>query len=168
MKIIVSQLPDAGIEEELRFPVKMNGDTPALEICAHVKVTKYGERVIVEGAAESKITLLCSRCLEEASFPLKIKLNAEYLPSSKAPGNGEHELKSDELDIGYYSGDEIDIDGLIRENMLLSLPMKPLCKSDCKGICYKCGRNLNEADCGCRTDEVDPRLAPLNKLLNQK
>ncbi len=164
MKIIVSQIPDAGIEEDLRFPIKLDGDAPALEVRAHVRVTKYGERVIVEGAAESKITLPCSRCLEEASFPLKINLNAEYLPHSKAPEDGEHELKSEELDVGYYSGDEIDIDGLVRENMLLAIPMKPLCRPDCRGICYKCGRNLNESVCECSAGDVDPRLEPLKNI----
>ena len=69
-----------------------------------------------------------------------------------------------ELNLDFFSDEEIDIDQLITEQILLAVPMKPLCNSKCPGICPVCGKNLNEGKCNCKTDKVDPRLLPLERL----
>jgi uncharacterized protein len=80
-----------------------------------------------------------------------------------AAGN-DHELSSDEMDVGYYSDDEIDIKDIVREQMLLVVPIKQLCSSDCKGLCPDCGKDLNTGSCGCRDVKVDPRFSKLSEL----
>jgi uncharacterized protein len=76
----------------------------------------------------------------------------------------EQELAQEELDLSYYDNDEIDIQALIKEQVLLSVPMKPVCSENCKGICVTCGKDLNAGLCECKEDGHDPRLAPLQKL----
>jgi uncharacterized protein len=76
----------------------------------------------------------------------------------------EKELRAEELDFVYYSDDLIDIDPLLAEQLLLQIPMKILCREDCKGLCPHCGVNMNADDCQCREKRVDVRLAVLNKL----
>jgi len=95
---------------------------------------------------------------------LEIKFRDEYSPVEEIAGTGVQELKSEELDLSFYRNDEIDIGEIVKEQVLLAVPMKPLCDSGCKGICPECGRDLSEGACGCSRKEVDPRLEPLGRL----
>ena len=95
-------------------------------------------------------------CLEEASQPIRFRLDdLFYYPPHIAP-EGERVVGEN----GF-----IDLAPLVRELGILALPIRPLCKSDCAGLCQECGQNLNEADCGCETDDIDPRFAKLRELL---
>ncbi|MBI5187527.1 MAG: DUF177 domain-containing protein, partial [Nitrospirae bacterium] len=73
-----------------------------------------------------------------------------------------------ELDMGFYSGEELELLDLIKEQVMLNLPMKPLCSDSCKGICPQCGTDLNEGNCGCSREDIDPRLEVLKRLLEVK
>ncbi|MCK5427573.1 MAG: DUF177 domain-containing protein, partial [Thermodesulfovibrionia bacterium] len=96
--------------------------------------------------------------------PLKVDFRVEYLPQKEAIQHREHELTGNDLNVGFYEDDEIDMKGLLREQILLAVPMKPLCKTECSGICPQCGKNLNTASCKCITKKIDPRLAKLETL----
>jgi uncharacterized protein len=74
-------------------------------------------------------------------------------------------LAPDELDVTYLEDDQINTDQLLRENLLLSLPLQPLCRDDCRGLCPRCGANLNQEPCGCERPPADPRMDALRKLL---
>lgn len=75
------------------------------------------------------------------------------------------ELDSENLSVAYYEGDRIDLGEEVRQSIILALPMKPVCREDCLGLCSHCGRNLNKEKCGCKEEEIDERLAKLGKLL---
>jgi uncharacterized protein len=79
----------------------------------------------------------------------------------------EIELDETDLDISYYKGDSIAISDLLREQLLLMLPVKPLCRPDCAGLCASCGKDLNEGSCTCSKRNVDPRFAILENLLEK-
>jgi uncharacterized protein len=167
MRITVSSIPESGIEEELRLPVtrgdiKLKGD-----VQVSLRVSRFGSKVLVDGWFTAVVFLVCSRCLKEFSFPIKNNFSIEYIPYMEPSKEQEHELTREELDVSFYYGDEIDIEDLIREYVLLSVPMKPLCKLDCQGICPECGTDLNETPVhrsGCGTEKIDPRLTPLKRL----
>ena len=76
----------------------------------------------------------------------------------------EREVQDEDLDTSYYRDDQIDLNELLREQFYLALPMKPLCREDCAGLCPQCGTNLNTGTCQCTTEWEDPRLAPLKGL----
>lgn len=168
MRITVSSIPEAGIEKELRLPVDLGDIKLKEDVQVFLMVSKSGSKVLVEGQFTSVIFLVCSRCLREFSFPIKNNFSMEYTPYRELSKEKEHELKREELDISFYHNDEINIEDLIREQIFLFVPMKPLCKSDCQGICPQCGANLNEMSCGCSSEKIDLRLTPLKKLRNGK
>lgn len=164
MRIIVSSIPEDGLEEELQLPLLFGDISLKKDVRVLFRASKFGNKVLVTGKITSEAELVCSRCLNNLPYPVKINFNAEYVPQFKFTGEEEHELTKEELDVSFYQGDEINIEGLIKEHIILSVPMKPLCKSDCRGLCLKCGENLNEISCDCSFEDVDPRLEPLKKL----
>ncbi|MEK7309098.1 MAG: DUF177 domain-containing protein [Nitrospirota bacterium] len=170
MRIIVSSIPEDGLEEELQLPLSFGDISLKKDVRVLFRASKFGNKVLVTGKITSEAELVCSRCLNNFPYPLEINFNTEYVPYFKFTGEDakrpedEHELTKDELDVSFYQGDEINIEGLIKEHLILAVPMKPLCKSDCRGLCLKCGENLNEISCDCSFEEIDPRLEPLKKL----
>lgn len=130
-------------------------------------VTKDGVRVRLQGWLDSMLRLECGRCLERFDFPVHRDLDLFYLPQSHNRGQGEREIEDEDLSIGYYRDEVIDLGQVIREQFYLALPMKPLCRPDCRGLCPVCGTNLNQAPCACRRDWVDPRLDALKGLFKK-
>ena len=122
-----------------------------------------GARVLVEGTVEVILRLTCSRCLETFDFEVMQSFRDEYYPVGIIKYS-EKELSRTELDILFYKGNEIDLTVSYLEKVYLALPMKPLCKPDCKGICPVCGKNLNYGECTCKKKEVDPRLKALEEI----
>ena len=163
-RITVSGIPDSGIEEKLRVPIALGDIKLKEDIQVFLKVSRFGSKVLVDGIFTSVVFLVCSRCLKEFSFPIENNFSIEYTPYRELVEEKEHELTKEELDISFYHNDEINVEDLVREQMLLFVPMKPLCKSDCQGICPECGTNLNESSCKCSLGGIDPRLEPLEKL----
>ena len=122
-----------------------------------LRFTRIEKGILVEGEAETEIQVRCVRCLE--SFPLLATLEIEEIIGlSKRP------------DVTYFITDEgwFEISPLLREQALVSIPLKALCSPDCKGICSECGSNLNTDDCGCSREPVDLRLAVLASLLEKE
>ena len=116
------------------------------------------------GSVVSGLELPCSRCLEPLRLPVAAQFDLRYLPVTKAAADTEREVGEDDLGTSYYTNDEIDLNELLREQFYLALPMKPLCRDDCAGLCSLCGTNLNTGTCQCTSQWEDPRLAPLKEL----
>jgi uncharacterized protein len=93
-----------------------------------------------------------------------VGVDLRYLPASAMSAEGEREVAEEDLETSYYRDDQIDLNELMREQFYLALPMKPLCREDCRGLCPQCGTNLNLGGCECDTGWHDPRLAPLKDL----
>jgi uncharacterized protein len=163
MKIIVSEIPAEGLDIELRETIK--SDASSFPARAKMKIKKVGAEVVISGTIEADLELLCSRCLKDFRSMLTIPVNVVYNPVEILKGEDKHELKVDELDMGFYSGDELDLLDLVKEQIILNLSMKPLCSGSCKGICLKCGTDLNADTCSCTDKGIDSRLEGLKKLL---
>lgn len=128
------------------------------------------------GRVRGEMELACARCLEPFSLPVDAPFDLRYLPQhlnmtgGGAEGEGDEddatgeEVGGDDLTTAFYRDDQIDLLQLVREQLYLVLPMKPLHSEACKGLCPSCGANLNETTCECRNEWEDPRLAPLRKL----
>jgi uncharacterized protein len=121
----------------------------------------------LKGSMSAAVELECGRCLEPFRLELDEALDLLFLPSSANAGSSaeEHELKDEDLAVSFYRDDEIDLSLLIREQLYLALPMKPMCRADCAGLCPACGANLNLTRCDCTRETADPRLASLKALL---
>ena len=105
----------------------------------------------------------CDRCLESAALPLDSDFELYYAPVASG-FQEEVALDEGEAEMGFYEGDGIELNDVLREFVLLALPMQRLCKEDCKGICPVCGQNRNQKDCGCQATPVDDRWAALKEF----
>ena len=97
-------------------------------------------------------------------MPIDAPFDVLFLPAEAMGGDGEQEVKDDDLNVSFYKDDVIDLGDVMREQFYLALPMKPLCREDCHGLCVVCGTNLNRETCSCKRVWEDPRLGPLRDL----
>jgi len=122
--------------------------------------------VRVEGAFAVNMESECDRCLGQARFPLKSRFDLFYRPMSFIAREEEVGIDEGEAEIGFYEGGGMELEDILREQILLLLPMQKICKEDCRGICPVCGRNRNEAPCECRVPVKDDRWQALRKISN--
>lgn len=127
-------------------------------------VLKDKDRFRLTGTVRAALELPCSRCLEPFGLPVDAAFDVRYLPAATASAEEDREVGDEDLETSDYRDDEIDLDGLLREQFYLALPMKPLCRDGCRGLCPQCGTNLNTGSCTCVSSWEDPRLAPLRGL----
>ena len=173
MKLYIDRIPDEGFEIDYQEPTESfeylkheeKGAGGIVGGPVHVKLLakKTSGGVAISGRLQGDVSVICSRCLGEIALDVSHDFFYECLPA-EAMEEEKEELSRDSVDIHYYTGGEIDITALVQEQLALALPMRPLCKEDCKGLCPKCGANLNKGDCGCKKEAVDLRFAALKKL----
>jgi uncharacterized protein len=124
--------------------------------------SRKGEEVRVRGSIKTEVELLCDRCLAPRREPLEVEFDTRFIPQEKAAGESDNvELLTDDLGLAAYEGDAVDLDELVREQIVLALPLRNLCGEDCKGLCQKCRANLNAGQCSCEQKEIDPRWSAL-------
>ena len=127
-------------------------------------IHKDKEKFRLEGLVQAELELPCSRCLEPFRLLVDAAFDLRFLPATAMVTEQERELQDEDVETSYYRNDQIDLNELMREQFYLALPMKPLCREDCQGLCPQCGTNLNTGTCDCDASWVDPRLAVLKDL----
>jgi uncharacterized protein len=118
----------------------------------------------VRGDYAGRFEVPCARCVEPVEHPLEGSFDLLYRPLGVDAGTAERAISTSETEIGYYNGDGLVLEDVLREQVLLSLPEKTLCRADCKGLCPGCGRNLNTETCSCESAVADPRWNALSDL----
>jgi len=126
-------------------------------------VRKIGDNIYVEGIIKVNAEIPCGRCLEMTGLLIQAPFNYTFSPAPPKMGE-DVELNAADLDFQYYEGEIIDLDEIIFEQVLLQIPMKPLCAEACRGLCPHCGANLNKTTCNCRSEARDERLAVLKQI----
>lgn len=128
-------------------------DIVEVDLSEHVnvvlKLTNASSRITIDGNIETSVSLTCSRCLKTYRHHLKFDFFEEFLPEGSPELGDEKDLEWEDLSRFSYNGDSIDVYELIRQNILAEIPIKPLCREDCRGLCTVCGRNLNYESCSC-------------------
>jgi uncharacterized protein len=110
------------------------------------------------------MTIHCCRCSKEFSLPVKERFDFRAIPPLDLKFPETQELSSDDLEVTFLEGEEIDLEEIIRENIYLSIPLRALCSESCPGLCPHCGKDLNEGNCGCTEGNLDPRFQALETL----
>jgi uncharacterized protein len=135
------------------------------------RTTKMGRQVLVQGRFSIPLTSPCKRCLNTVDLSENIELVRTFVPADQQKPAREHKGEESEgsfepelVDEETYQGKELDLAPAIREQILLSLPTAPLCREDCKGLCPRCGKDLNDGECGCDRAVLDPRWAALKGI----
>jgi uncharacterized protein len=124
-------------------------------------VTPALGEIRVSGHVSVAMEADCDRCLEPAPCPIDADFDLVYAPLAIAPSSEEVELDPDEAEMGFYEGDGIELNDVLREYILLALPVKRVCREDCKGLCPVCGQSRNQKECACHAVAVDDRWEAL-------
>ena len=144
------QAPDGAREIVSRMP-------------AMFRIQNLGSRkLLLEGKADITLRIPCSRCLEPVDVPVELEISQE-LDIRQAGEEDTENMEEQPYVDGYY----LDVDQLIGNELLLNLPMKVLCKDDCRGICNQCGINLNQGTCSCERGSPDPRMSIIQDIFQQ-
>jgi len=118
----------------------------------------------LRGHVQVELETPCDRCLEPARIPIDSDFDLFYRPVVKTDAHGEVHLEEGEVEISFYEGDGVGLRDALREFILLSLPMRAVCREECKGLCPACGVNRNTQGCACADQKTDPRWAALKGL----
>jgi uncharacterized protein len=159
---VTDLLKERGLEKELRIeqelePIETETQSvkPTKPFKIELKISNIDGMLRVEGKMRGTVKLACSRCLEEYKLPIFQPIDAVFSP------------KPFDQETYPVTEGKIDIGQVIEEVLLLAIPMKPLCREDCKGLCPKCGQNLNFKDCGHKIEPIDIRLGRLKEWFNK-
>lgn len=140
----------------------------------NIVLTRVNHEINLNGEIYVTFHPTCDRCLEVFLNKNKLELHLLIIPNDEYEEMDKHETESEEgistkdIEVVPYFGDRIDLGNLIREHLILSMPMKNICDENCLGLCQKCGKNLNEGKCSCKEDKVDSRWSALAKLKEEK
>ena len=124
---------------------------------------RAGTEIFIAGTISATANTQCARCAEEFTASRERAFRYVLAPKSMVDDDGS-DPRVEDLEFSLYEGDHVDLSPLVREQVLLALAERPLCREDCKGLCPSCGANLNEAPCGCRQEQRGSRLAVLRNL----
>jgi uncharacterized protein len=129
------------------------------------KVRLADNEVFVNGHVETRAQVECDRCLQPVKLPVNADFALEYITGSEYESSGVVELTEAEMSVSVFDGQAIDVDEIVKEQIVLAVPTRMLCREDCKGICPECGADRNKGDCNCTTNDIDPRWAALKNLI---
>ena len=143
--------PDAALDEPVALDFTLTHDDLELRL---------------GGFVETSIRYTCARCLKQFSRRLATSFDLLYLPQPAGLAGPEEEIKLqyEDMDVGFYDGIRLDVDLMVLEQIELAVPMRFVCREDCRGLCHSCGADLNEGTCTCRQEEPDSRLAVLREF----
>jgi uncharacterized protein len=130
----------------------------------HLTFTREYDLIRVHGRVETRVGLTCSRCLKEYESDISSPFTIFYSRATDLPLDEEVELAEEDLISASYTGDEIDLAPEIAEQVLLEIPLKPLCQDECPGLCSVCGADLNSGDCGCDRRNVNLKFSALTEF----
>jgi uncharacterized protein len=153
---------DLGGEARQRTPLKTAGRAELVE--EHHGKHQIIKDIRLRGRLSAGLELECARCLDPVRQDVTREFELLYRPLGADAGRDELSVTDAEAEIGYYQGDGILLEDVLREQVLLALPLKVTCREDCRGLCLHCGKNLNQDKCSCSVPMEDPRWAALREI----
>ena len=151
-----------GEETHQRTPIKTSGRAELVE--EHHGKHKVIKDIRLRGRLSAGFELNCARCLEPVRQDVKREFELLYRPLGADAGRDELSVTDAEAEIGYYQGEGLLLEDVLREQVVLALPLKVTCREDCKGLCPHCGKNLNQEQCSCQSVAEDPRWSALKEI----
>ena len=174
MKFRVEDIPEGGREETFTQDENWLDDRLTGErersfhfvgpINVRLVLSRSGKIVTVKSRIEARVDWVCARCLEPFSRILKSEYTISLKPRPDSLPPEEVELRREDLETEFYVGEEVHLSPSVQDQVLLAIPQKALCREECRGLCPKCGKNLNREACHCQNEAVDPRLEPLKNF----
>jgi uncharacterized protein len=172
MQINVAQqlrAPVGSVQDcEVKHVIDLTGDDNDSLVQGRIRLMRTDRGILVKGILKTEVELICSRCLSPFSCPLTLNIEEEYYPTTDVITGASLPLPDEP---GCFTINEqhiLDLTEAVRQYALLAIPMKPLCREDCAGLCPYCGHNLNQEPCNCLPPGVDPRWSELSRLKKEK
>lgn len=172
LKFKVADIPPGGVETSLELPAaevetrleKTEGGSiqPAAPLTLRLELAPAGSQIVVRGTLRTSVCLACARCLEAFDFVVAENIFVVYTP--QVEGHEQEEMEAGAPGQEFFAGEEIDLWPVIAEHLVLGLPIKALCRKDCRGLCPVCGKNLNLGPCQCGVQSGHPGLARLKEI----
>lgn len=175
LRFIVEEIPDGGLEltevldeEWVRPLLAPQFSSEGCKLRLEVFLKKTRRNVAVKGRLLGTLTFVCAKCLSSSEY--KVDLGFTHVFVTRAHHGAlptdlqEEEGFFEQADFTYYDGKVVELEPVVAEEFVLSQPWFPVCREDCKGLCQRCGQNLNEGQCGCEVEAVDPRWARLKEI----
>lgn len=153
---------DLGSEIRQVTPLQATGKAELIE--EHRGHKQILDDIRIVGKLATEVELACARCLELVRQPVERDFELLFRPQGADKGRAEASVSTGESEISYYEGDGLLLEDVLREQVLLAVPYRVLCRENCKGLCITCGRNLNSGECTCQEAQPDPRWNPLGNL----
>jgi DUF177 domain-containing protein len=153
---------DLGGDIRQGSPLHSSGRAQLVE--EHHGKHKLIKDIRLNGELSTRVEIACARCLEPVQQDVKREFDLLYRPLGADAGREETPVAGTEAEISYYEGEGLLLEDVLREQMLLAVPVKVICKHDCRGLCPQCGANLNAGKCSCAEPVEDPRWSPLKDL----
>ena len=177
MRVHLDAIKDTGLQLEFELHPSEDEGLAAVEasgeatfvgpIRVAMELTVVSDSVRVRGRVAARLRLACGRCLTAFEQDLEREFSCTYAPlppERRHREPGDLELTADDVGLLFFDGDTIDTCDAVREEVMAALPLRPLCREDCRGLCPHCGTDLNTGACACTGERVDPRLAVLAQL----
>ena len=127
-------------------------------------IDRRGNEVELRGSLRAKIDVPCGRCLQPVAVAVNTEFQERFTPAVSWRAEPQHELSEEDLNLSVFDGEAIELNDLVREEILLAMPGHVLCREDCKGLCPICGIDKNLSSCQCETKEIDSRWQKLKEL----
>lgn len=156
---------DLGTEITQKAPLLAAGRAQLVE--EHEGKHRTISDIRLAGELSTRVELACARCLEPVEQKVQRSFDLLYRPQGADAGRDELSVTAAEAEVSYYQGEGLLLEDALREQVLLALPLKAICREDCKGLCPQCGSNLNQGQCSCAEVHEDPRWSPLKEILNK-
>lgn len=153
---------DLGPDVHQRTPLKSEGRAQLVE--EHHSKHQILKDIRLKGELSTSLELACARCLEPIAQDIKREFELLYRPQGADAGKPETPVRGTEAEISYYQGEGLLLEDVLREQVLLAVPLKVICREDCKGLCPQCGKNLNLEQCSCAEPVEDPRWSALKEI----
>lgn len=153
---------DYGHEARQAGPLAASGRAEVLH--EHRGPKEIVADIRLRGQFAGRFQVPCARCVEPVELVLQGDYDLIFRPAGVDASSAERSITAPETEIGYYQGDSLMLEDVLREQVLLSLPVRTLCKPDCKGLCPRCGENRNIRECSCEEGPADPRWEALAGL----
>jgi uncharacterized protein len=171
MEVNVAQLMKSSIGAERHYdidePIDIDGKD--VQVKGTINLVRTDRGILATGSFDAVLEIECSRCLQPFDCPVKIQFEEEYFPTLDVLTGLPLEAPDEQP--GYFTIDDhhiIDLDEAIKQYAVLAIPMKPLCQTDCPGLCPTCGHNLKIGPCGCSAEKSDPCRVELRELLKEE
>jgi len=153
---------DLGQDVQQKVPIRTSGKTELVRESRGAREVVDDIRLV--GDFSTQVETLCARCLTPVSIPVSGAFDLLYRPQGVDTRGEEASISKAETEIGYYQGEGVQLEDVVKEQILLALPAKQVCNEDCKGLCPQCGRDLNVESCNCASSMPDPRWSPLEDI----